>query len=98
MAAKLFFAEMEVSKGTPQQLDVVTLQKITALAPKGKTDSVTTRIELKDQVKLPLKKGSTVGWMIVLKDGKEIGKYKLVSDKKIEKASFKELVCLIRIL
>lgn len=31
--------------------------------------------------------------MIVLKDGKEIGKYKLVSDKKIEKASFKELVC-----
>lgn len=86
-------AQMEVSKGTPQQLDVVTLQKITALAPKGKTDSVTTRIELKDQVKLPLKKGSTVGWMIVLKDGKEIGKYKLVSDKKIEKASFKELVC-----
>ena len=86
-------AQMEVSKGTPQQLDVVTLQKITALAPKGKTDSVTTRIELKDQVKLPLKKGSTVGSMIVLKDGKEIGKYKLVSDKKIEKASFKELVC-----
>lgn len=86
-------AQMEVSKGTPQQLDVVTLQKITALAPKGKTDSVTTRIELKDQIKLPLKKGSTVGWMIVLKDGKEIGKYKLVSDKKIEKASFKELVC-----
>lgn len=86
-------AQMEVSKGTPQQLDVVTLQKITALAPKGKTDSVTTRIELKDHVKLPLEKGSTVGWMIVLKDGKEIGKYKLVSDKKIEKASFKELVC-----
>ena len=86
-------AQMEVSKGTPQQLDVVTLQKITALAPKGKTDSITTRIELKDQIKLPLKKGSTVGWMIVLKDGKEIGKYKLVSDKKIEKASFKELVC-----
>ena len=86
-------AQMEVSKGTPQQLDVVTLQKITALAPKGKTESVTTRIELKDQVKLPLKKGSTVGSMIVLKDGKEIGKYKLVSDKKIEKASFKELVC-----
>ena len=86
-------AQMEVSKGTPQQLDVVTLQKITALAPKGKTDSITTRIELKDQIKLPLKKGSTVGSMIVLKDGKEIGKYKLVSDKKIEKASFKELVC-----
>lgn len=86
-------AKMEVSKGTPQQLDVVTLQKITALAPKGKTDSITTRIELKDQIKLPLKKGSTVGSMIVLKDGKEIGKYKLVSDKKIEKASFKELVC-----
>ena len=86
-------AQMEVSKGTPQQLDVVTLQKITALAPKGKTDSITTRIELKDQIKLPLKKGSTVGSMIVLKDGKEIGKYKLASDKKIEKASFKELVC-----
>ena len=86
-------AQMEVRKGTPQQLDVTTQQKITALAPKGKADSVTTRIKLKDQVKLPLKKGSTVGSLIVLKDGKEIGKYKLVSDKKIEKASFKELVC-----
>lgn len=83
---------MDVERGTPQHVEVVAGERITALVPKGGQDSVKTEISLNKEIGLPLKAGTEVGTLRVLKDGKEIGEYELVASENVEKASFKELV------
>lgn len=83
---------MKIERGTPQEIPVVSAQKVTALVQKGKEDSITTKLELLDEVPLPLEAGSKVGTLHVLKDKKEVGAYDLLTEETVEKASFKQLI------
>ena len=68
---------MRVERGTPQEINVVSAERVTCLVQKGKEDSITTKIELSEEVPLPLAAGSKVGILYVMKDGKEVGMYDL---------------------
>ena len=83
---------MQVARGTPQEINAVSAEKVTCLVQKGKEDSITTKIELSAEVPLPLAAGSKVGTLYVMKDGKEVGAYDLLAEESIDKASFKELI------
>ena len=83
---------MQVARGTPQEINAVSAEKVTCLVQKGKEDSITTKIELSAEVPLPLAAGSKVGTLYVMKDGKEVGAYDLLAEESVDKASFKELI------
>ena len=83
---------MQVARGTPQEINAVSAEKVTCLVQKGKEDSITTKIELSAEVPLPLAAGSKVGTLYVMKDGKEVGTYDLLAEESVDKASFKELI------
>ena len=83
---------MRVERGTPQEINVVSAERVTCLVQKGKEDSITTKIELSEEVPLPLAAGSKVGTLYVMKDGKEVGMYDLLAEEQVDKASFKELI------
>ncbi len=84
--------EMSVAGGTPEAVRLISGERITVLAPKGESDSVTSKIRLDENVPLPLAAGEKVGEIVVYKNGKELAGYPLLAEKKVEKASFKELV------
>ena len=83
---------MQVARGTPQEINAVSAEKVTCLVQKGKEDSITTKIELSAEVPLPLAAGSKVGTLYVMKDGREVGAYDLLAEESVDKASFKELI------
>lgn len=83
---------MKIERGTPQEIPVVSAQKVTALVQKGKEDSITTKLELLEEVPLPLAAGSRVGTLHVMKDEKEVGSYELLTEETVEKASFRQLI------
>ena len=83
---------MRVERGTPQEINVVSAERVTCLVQKGKEESITTKIELSEEVPLPLAAGSKVGILYVMKDGKEVGAYDLLAEESVDKASFKELI------
>ena len=83
---------MKIERGTPQEIPVVSAQKVTALVQKGKEDSITTKLELLEEVPLPLAAGSRVGTLHVMKDEKEVGSYELLTEETVEKASFRQLL------
>ncbi len=81
-----------VEKGTPQKIEAVTAEDITALVAKGEKDSVKSAVQMNKKVELPLKAGQKIGKLTIMQDGKEIASYPLVAAQAVEKASFKELL------
>ena len=84
-------APVQISHGTPQIINAAAAERITALVSKGKTDTVTTQVELDEKVPLPLEAGSKVGTLTVMKDGRAIASCDLVAESRVDKTSFKEL-------
>ena len=85
-------APVEIRHGSPQQVNAVTAERITALVPKGKNDTVTTRVQLDEKVPLPLAAGDKVGTLVVMKEGREVGSCELIAESSVDKASFRELL------
>lgn len=85
-------ARMDIKRGTPQKIDVLSGEKISVLVPKGKTDIVKWELETDKEVKLPLKTGDRVGDIKVIKGDETVGTYPLIAAVDVEKASYKELL------
>lgn len=83
---------INIERGDPQEIKVVTKEKITALVKKGAGDSITTKVVLDDKVKLPLSKGNEMGKLEVFDEGKKIGEYSLVCAKDVKKASLWQMI------
>lgn len=81
-----------VEKGTPTSVNAVTLQKITALTPKGEADTIRSQVTIAETVPLPLKKGQEIGILTIYEGEKSIAEYPLVAEGMVEKASFGELL------
>ena len=81
-----------VEKGTPTSVNAVTLQKITALIPKGEADTIRSQVTIAETVPLPLKKGQEIGILTIYEGEKSIAEYPLVAEGMVEKASFGELL------
>ena len=83
--------EVIIEKGSPDKIQAVTAEKITALVAKGEKDAVSSKVKINDKVPLPLKKGQEIGELILYQDKQEIGRYPLIASAAVEKATFKEL-------
>jgi D-alanyl-D-alanine carboxypeptidase (penicillin-binding protein 5/6) len=81
-----------VERGTPDHVGAAAVQKITALIPKGQTDSISTKINIEEIVPLPLKTGQNIGWISVWENDEKLAEYPLAAASDIEKASFRELI------
>ncbi|WP_041638175.1 D-alanyl-D-alanine carboxypeptidase family protein [Anoxybacillus flavithermus] len=83
---------LPVSKGKKKSVAVVTSEPISVLLKKGeKSDAVKTTWKLKETVKAPVKKGDTLGTLVVKKDRTVIAKSPLVAKEQVDEANIWEL-------
>ena len=82
---------VRVEKGNPEVLNAVAGEDIFILVRKGEQDGITTGLDLNPKVRAPLERGQKLGDVIIFENGKEIERYPLVAEEKVEKASFTQL-------
>jgi len=83
---------LAVTKGMEKEIELVAAQELTLLLGKGQTKNLQKKVVAEEVVTAPIHQGQKYGELIVMRDGKEIGKVDLVAQKSIEKASlFKTL-------
>lgn len=80
-----------VYKGDAQYTEAVLERDSFLLLPKGSTGNVTKEIVLPDFVESPIEEGEEIGQLIIKVDGKEMDRVKLVSIKRVGKATLKEM-------
>lgn len=79
--------QLRVSKGQSEQVEVLTLDKISVVVPKGEEKGFETSMELPGSINAPVQKGQEVGSYVVTKNGQEALRVKLVAGADIPKAS-----------
>lgn len=80
--------KIKIEKGETEHLYAVTGEKAGITAVKGSGSKLEKEIVIEKNIKLPVKKGDTVGSMII-HDGDNKHEYKLVADRTVKKADFK---------
>lgn len=83
---------IKVTKGTESEVQLVAAQELTLVLPKGQAKNLQKKVVAAPTVKAPVAQGQKCGELVVLKDGKEVGKVDLVAEKTIEKAGFFQLL------
>ena len=61
---------------------------ISVLSSRGEADESERKIEIKENLKAPLKEGEAVGEIIIIKNGSEIGRSDICVLKTVEKKTF----------
>ncbi|OQA08346.1 MAG: D-alanyl-D-alanine carboxypeptidase DacF precursor [Firmicutes bacterium ADurb.Bin373] len=79
--------QLRVSKGQSEQVEVLALDKISVVVPKGEEKGFETGMELPGSINAPVQKGQEVGSYVVTKNGQEALRVKLVAGADIPKAS-----------
>ncbi len=83
---------LAVTKGMEIEIQLIAAQELTLLLSKGQNKNLQKKVVAEEVVAAPIQQGQKYGELIVMQDGKEIGKVDLIAQKSIEKASlFKTL-------
>lgn len=77
---------LKVNKGIEKELQLVAAQDLNLVVPKGQSKNLQKKIVAESSVNAPIVQGQKCGELIVLKDGKEIGKIDLIAEKAVPKA------------
>lgn len=85
-------AAIEIDNGQPQELAVLTKERVSVLTEKGAADEITSKVNIDEKVPLPLKKGQQVGTLDIYQGEEKIASWPLVAERAVDKASFFELV------
>ncbi|QEK12200.1 D-alanyl-D-alanine carboxypeptidase [Crassaminicella thermophila] len=80
--------ELLVEKGKETKINVVAKDNLSALVRKGEENKVYKEIILPKYIKAPFKANEKVGEIILTKDGQEIGRVDILTEKGMEAASF----------
>lgn len=84
---------MNLIKAENKKLNIVASESISTIHKKGEEPKdITTSVELKDNISLPMQKGDRVGTLIVKKGNKIVSESPLVVNEDVEKASFLTLI------
>jgi len=87
---------LAVNKGMEKEVQLIAAQDFNLVLGKGQSKNLEKRIVTDSAITAPIHQGQKYGELLVLRDGKEIGKVDLVAEKSIEKASlvrtFKDMV------
>ncbi len=81
-------ATVNIEKGKLDTINAIVPENINCLIKKGEKDKITTESMLSPRIKAPINQGAQVGELVVYKDGTEIARHPLISDKTVEKAGF----------
>ncbi|WP_179295516.1 D-alanyl-D-alanine carboxypeptidase family protein [Bacillus sp. FJAT-45350] len=85
-------AEVKVSKGEKKIVAAVTSEPVSILTKKGqKIDDATKKVELKEDLKAPIKKGEPIGSLVIEKEGKVLSETTLVASEDVEAATWWQL-------
>ena len=76
-----------VNKGMEKEVQLVAAQDLNLILGKGQNKNLQKKVVTDPAVTAPIIKGQKYGELIVMRDGKEIGKVDLVAEKDVEKAS-----------
>lgn len=78
---------VKVNKGMEKEIQLIASEDFTLLLSKGENKNLQKKVVTDPEITAPIIQGQKYGELLVLKDGKEIGKVDLVAEKSIEKAS-----------
>ena len=84
--------KVKVEKGTPEKVTAVASADCAVMIKKGEEDSITTKVEMKGNLKAPIKKGKNIGELVVYQKGVELERFPLVAEKAVKKATIWERV------
>ncbi len=79
--------QLKVSKGQSDQVEILALDKVGVVVPKGEEKGFETNMELPAGVNAPVQKGQEMGEYVVTKNGREVLRVKLVAGDNIPRAS-----------
>lgn len=77
-----------VNKGMEKEVQLVAAQELSLLLGKGQNKNLQKKIIADQAITAPIHQGQKYGELVVLRDGKEIGKVDLLAEKSVEKANF----------
>jgi D-alanyl-D-alanine carboxypeptidase (penicillin-binding protein 5/6) len=77
---------LKVNKGIEKEIQLVASQDLNLIVPKGQNKNLQKKIVADASVTAPIVQGQKCGELIVLKDGKEVGKIDLIAEKSVPKA------------
>ncbi|MDF2570764.1 MAG: dacF [Sporomusa sp.] len=77
---------LKVNKGVDKELQLVAAQDLNLIIGKGQNKNLQKKIIADSAVNAPVAEGQKCGELVVLKDGKEVGKVDLLAEKSVEKA------------
>lgn len=83
---------LKVSKGTEKEVQLVAAEDLSLVVLKGQNKNLQKKVVTDAQLTAPIAKGQKYGELIVLNDGKEVGKVDLVAEKSIEKANLFRII------
>ncbi|GMA99207.1 D-alanyl-D-alanine carboxypeptidase family protein [Pelosinus sp. IPA-1] len=76
-----------INKGMEKEVQLIASENLTLLLGKGESKNIQKKVVVNPAVTAPVAQGQKYGELLVLRDGKEVGKVDLVAEKSIEKAS-----------
>ena len=79
-------------KADDENIDLVSKDDLGILIKKGDSKEFTKKIKINDNIKLPIKEGTTLGKAMIYQDGKLVDEVELVNNKPIEKASYLQML------
>lgn len=77
---------LKVNKGVDKEIQLIAAQDLNLIVGKGQNKNLQKKIVADSTVNAPVAEGQKYGELIVLQDGKEVGKVDLLAEKSIEKA------------
>lgn len=83
--------EVVVEKGKEAKINAIVKEDVSVLVKKGDEKSVSKEVILPKSIKAPFKEGTKVGEIILAKDGQEVGRVDLITEKGVEKASMMDM-------
>lgn len=79
-------------KGSKENVDLVSKDNLSILIKKGESKDFTKKVEIKEDISLPIKKNTELGVVKVYKGKELIGESKIVTTEDIDKASYGEIL------
>ncbi len=77
---------LKVSKGVEKEIQLIAAQDLNLIVPKGQNKNLQKKIVADSSVNAPIVEGQKCGELVVIKDGKEVGKVDLIAEKSVPKA------------
>lgn len=78
---------LKVNKGVEKEIQLVAAQDLNLIISKGQNKNLQKKIVADSSVTAPIYEGQKCGELIVIKDGKEVGKVDLIAEKAVPKAN-----------